>query len=165
MNDELYHHGIKGMKWGKRRFQNPDGTLTAAGKNRAKHAETDKQSKTLKEKWNGLTDKQKLAVKLGTAATATALAAYGTYKVSKFAGKRAADKYFVKNGGLHIYRQRGATLANRNLVAGKANLHGQKVTNTIAGVGLLAVGATSAALNSVAISEYRKNSKKAILNE
>lgn len=32
--NELYHHGIKGMHWGVRRFQNPDGTLTAAGKRR-----------------------------------------------------------------------------------------------------------------------------------
>lgn len=31
---ELYHHGIKGQKWGVRRFQNPDGTLTAAGEKR-----------------------------------------------------------------------------------------------------------------------------------
>lgn len=31
---ELYHAGIKGMRWGVRRFQNPDGTLTAAGKKR-----------------------------------------------------------------------------------------------------------------------------------
>lgn len=30
--DELYHHGIKGMHWGIRRYQNPDGTYTAAGK-------------------------------------------------------------------------------------------------------------------------------------
>ena len=30
--DELYHHGIKGQRWGIRRYQNPDGTLTEAGK-------------------------------------------------------------------------------------------------------------------------------------
>ena len=32
--DELYHHGIKGQKWGVRRYQNEDGSLTAAGKKR-----------------------------------------------------------------------------------------------------------------------------------
>lgn len=30
----LMHHGIKGQKWGVRQYQNPDGTLTAAGKAR-----------------------------------------------------------------------------------------------------------------------------------
>lgn len=33
-DEELAHHGILGQKWGVRRFQNPDGTLTEAGKKR-----------------------------------------------------------------------------------------------------------------------------------
>jgi hypothetical protein len=32
--EELYHHGILGQKWGVRRFQNKDGSLTSAGKKR-----------------------------------------------------------------------------------------------------------------------------------
>ena len=31
---DLYHHGIKGMKWGVRRFQKEDGSLTSAGRKR-----------------------------------------------------------------------------------------------------------------------------------
>lgn len=45
VSDELYHHGIKGQKWGVRRFENLDGTLTAEGKERY-----GKSSKQLKEK-------------------------------------------------------------------------------------------------------------------
>ena len=32
--DTICHYGVKGMKWGVRRYQNKDGSLTSAGKNR-----------------------------------------------------------------------------------------------------------------------------------
>lgn len=38
---ELYHHGIRGMKWGIRRFQKKDGSLTTAGKKRYSESEED----------------------------------------------------------------------------------------------------------------------------
>ena len=56
MDNELYHHGILGMKWGVRRYQNKDGSLTSAGKKRIREKDTSNWSEDAK-KFNALKKK------------------------------------------------------------------------------------------------------------
>ena len=51
-NNSLAHHGIKGQKWGERRFQNPDGSLTPAGKARYNKTEAKKEYKEAKKQYD-----------------------------------------------------------------------------------------------------------------
>lgn len=53
-SDELYHYGVKGMKWGVRKKQDHKSGRTS-----------NKKKDENKEKQKGLTDKQKKAIKIG----------------------------------------------------------------------------------------------------
>lgn len=96
MNNELYHHGIKGQRWGVRRYETESGHLTKAGKERYDDYD---HSQTPKKSINKSTVKK---VAVGAAITATAVASiYGGYKVSRIVNTnpkvRAAGRNAVYN--------------------------------------------------------------------
>lgn len=77
---ELYHHGILGQKWGRR--NGPPYPLDAK-----RHSASEKKAgwrKSLKNKWDGLSDSEKKAAKVGAIIVGSAIALYGAYKVSEF---------------------------------------------------------------------------------
>lgn len=73
--NDLYHFGIKGQRWGIRRFQNPDGTRTEAGKARYNSdgiSDSSRNRERLKKVAKGV------AIAAGTAALG-----YGAYRLAK----------------------------------------------------------------------------------
>ena len=63
--DELYHHGIKGQRWGIRRYQNENGTLTTAGKKKYRRGdklditkEDSSITRGVKNDYNKMSDKE-----------------------------------------------------------------------------------------------------------
>ena len=79
MDNELQHFGIKGMKWGVRRYQNKDGSLTPAGKKRYDESDEEREKKE---------KSKKTKAKVATAAVATAAVA----------ATAAANKDKIKKG-------------------------------------------------------------------
>lgn len=73
---ELCHHGIKGQRWGVRRFQRKDGSYTSAGRRRYDGEKASNDSK--------LSDKQKKALKVAAVAGTALVAAGAAYAGAKY---------------------------------------------------------------------------------
>lgn len=102
---DISHHGIKGQKWGVRNYQNPDGTLTAAGKGRyLKRLEGNKVTTVAKGttlyRSQGKEDETKIQKKLYVSVNEKEAAYYqtiiGAGRIQK-KGEAFAAKYLAKN--------------------------------------------------------------------
>lgn len=99
MDSYIYHHGIKGQRWGIRRFQNKDGSLTKRGKNRYNQKVPPKEQ-IAEPKKKGLTSTQKKILAIGAVAAAAALVGVGAYKLNN---SRLFDT--TLKAGRNFYRQ------------------------------------------------------------
>ena len=115
-SDELYHHGIKGQKWGVRRFQNKDGSLTPAGEKRygdgGPIGQTPKQQTKKSNSIDGMKVYSKHGVEVSLQKQPTSLIAKAMGKISKKSRKyqEKSDFMDVKVGGktvgdLQLYRE------------------------------------------------------------
>ena len=99
----LAHHGVKGQRWGFRRFQNPDGSLTEKGKRRMK---------TLQGKSDKLDAKK---AKLNSPKNMVRLSQYKSLSADRHAAanQHKADEDFYRNKASYSLTNHGAKVATK----------------------------------------------------
>ena len=120
---ELYHHGVKGQRWGVRRYQNPDGTLTAEGKARYGVDENGRMSKEGKKLYaQDRRDQKVLDRSSAKNAVASGAKTFAKYTVAELAvaGASAIASYAALSTGhdtAAAFIEKGGSLTNEVLSA------------------------------------------------
>lgn len=134
-SNELYHHGIKGMKWGVRRYQKKDGTLTAEGKKAYyKDSRLTAKGNKAKQEAKNVQNTASWLKRPGTAAlavTATAVVLWSRHK-----GYNASRTLLHQVGNMTITKMKNSP---------NAKVRSDLARKTVAGLFIAGMGAITAA--------------------
>lgn len=157
--NELYHWGIKGMKWGVRNYRNEDGTLTPAGKARYNDDGTRKKAKDMSdddlEKSNRRLQSERQYAMLSETKR------HKNFKAAKRLGASVVGSFLISGGASYAAN----AIEKGTLDIGKKAVKQTLIIGSLASAGALTVGLVSSQggqINRVSSDVYfsNKRSKK-----
>lgn len=165
MDDELYHHGVKGMKWGVRRYRNYDGSYTQAGvkrfdKSLGDYEKADARYKYAKKAYKATKKNGSYHDPDRNADISVSKAVVTNSKIARKAAKRKLEKDYR-----HLKQDKLGDQGKELYARGKTITGNNQIRNTLAAIGSLSFSALAYSKNGGTTGIRQIDSNKATINK